>query len=189
MFSGGQRILVLDEPVSALNVEIQAQILNLLRDLQEEIGLTYMFISHDLSVVRHVADDVLVMYPGRAMEFGGAAEVLGGPRHPYTRALLSATPIADPSLRRERIRLSGELPSPINPPAGCAFHPRCPFAGAGAARNCRCQSSLLRSASPQQSFRFDPPEVRLRNRCCMKPRQVAPTTESGSRVGTSSDAG
>ncbi|MEZ5925927.1 MAG: peptide ABC transporter ATP-binding protein [Hyphomicrobiaceae bacterium] len=142
MFSGGQRqriaiaralmlepkVLVLDEPVSALDVSIRAQILNLLADLRETFGLTYVFISHDLSVVRHVADDVLVMYLGRVVEMGPVKHIFTKPRHPYTQALLSATPVADPKARRNRIRLEGELPSPFDPPAGCAFNPRCAHA-------------------------------------------------------------
>jgi dipeptide transport system ATP-binding protein len=142
MFSGGQRqriaiaralmlrprILILDEPVSALDLSVQAQVLNILSALQEEFGLAYLFISHGLSVVRHMADDVMVMYLGRAVEQGPRDEIFGHPRHPYTRALLSATPIADPTRPKERVRLEGELPSPINPPRGCAFHPRCPLA-------------------------------------------------------------
>ena len=142
MFSGGQRqriavaralvlnpaILILDEPVSALDLSVQAQVLNLLIGLQEEFGLAYMFISHGLSVVRHIADDVMVMYLGRPVEQGPSEEIFSRPRHPYTRALLSATPVADPTREKERVRLEGELPSPINPPTGCAFHPRCPVA-------------------------------------------------------------
>jgi dipeptide transport system ATP-binding protein len=144
MFSGGQRqriavaralildpkILVLDEPVSALDVSIQAQILNLLADLQEQLGLTYLFISHDLSVVRFVADDVMVMYLGRPVEIAPVEDIFQRPQHPYTRALLSATPVADPQKRRVKIKLEGELPSPFDPPSGCPFHPRCPFARA-----------------------------------------------------------
>ena len=139
MFSGGQRqriaiarglmlepdIVVADEPVSALDVSVRAQVLNLMMDLQSELGLSYVFISHDLSVVEHIADEVMVMYLGRCVEQGSSEQIFANPQHPYTQALLSTTPRLSPHLRRQRIKLTGELPSPINPPQGCAFNPRC----------------------------------------------------------------
>ncbi len=144
--SVGPKFIVADEPVSALDVSIQAQIINLLEDLQEQFGLTYLFIAHDLSVVRHISDRVGVMYLGHMMELAERNEIYVNPVHPYTRALLSAVPIPDPVIdaQRERILLTGEVPSPLNPPTGCVFHPRCPIA------NDECSQHLpeLREVSP-----------------------------------------
>jgi dipeptide transport system ATP-binding protein len=154
MFSGGQRqriaiaralmtgpkVVVADEPGSALDVSIQAQVLNLLMDLQQESGAAYLFISHNLAVVEHIADDVLVMYLGKVIEHGTKQQVFGMPLHPYTKALFASTPHIDPAQRREKIMVRGELPSPLAPPPGCAFNTRCPHA----TERCRTEVPLLR---------------------------------------------
>lgn len=160
-FSGGQRqrigiaralalrpkFIVCDEPVSALDVSIQSQVLNILKDLQSEFGLTYLFIAHNLSVVEHISDRVGVMYVGKMVELTGREELYENPLHPYSKALMSAIPIPDPTVKRERTILKGDVPSPLNPPKGCRFHPRCPVA----IDKCSVEEPVFKEIKPDHS--------------------------------------
>ena len=157
-FSGGQRqrvgiaralavnpqFIVCDEPISALDVSIQAQVVNMFEELQEQMGLTYLFIAHDLSVVKHISDRIGVMYLGNLVEYGATPDIFSHPLHPYTKALFSAIPIPDPTIRRERIVLQGSIPSPANPPKGCKFHTRCPYA----TERCKTEAPQQREVEP-----------------------------------------
>ena len=193
-FSGGQRqrigvartlalnprLIVADEPVSALDVSVQAQVLNLLQSLKDELRLTFIFISHDLSVVEHICDRIAVMYVGKLVELAPTAELLRNPRHPYTEALVSAVPPADPLMKMERVILEGDVPSPANPPPGCVFHPRCRFAQ----DICREQEPPLAQIGPGHSARChfaDELELQGVSDVLVNPPKISPD-ESGGRA-------
>jgi peptide/nickel transport system ATP-binding protein len=166
-FAGNPKLVVCDEPTSALDVSVQANILNLLADLQARENVSYVFISHDLGVVRYLSDRIAVMYLGRIMELGTAEEVFNGPHHPYTEALVSSVPAID-GTPRSRIRLGGEVPSPANPPSGCVLNPRCPrMAGSGVEHRCTTEEPELREVTPGHFMRchLSVEQLRVAQKC------------------------
>jgi oligopeptide/dipeptide ABC transporter ATP-binding protein len=190
-FSGGQRqrigiaralvlepdLVICDEPVSALDVSIQAQVLNLLKSLQRELGLTYVFVAHNMGVVEHISDRVAVMYLGKIAELAGREELFRQPEHPYTQALMSAIPIPDPELRRRRIILSGDVPSPVNPPSGCRFHPRCPL------RTALDHPAICAATDPELRLLPSRPDAREHRVACHFRGEGAPAGATASIAG------